>query len=627
MIRTLLRGTFLGFAFLVIPIACSDQTNSLPPQDPSLNSGFAPGVVTPVGPFPRGTVDPAVQLDQATVGPEIVVVTPVRGAQLTAQTINMRIKVTDPNGVTNVAINNIPATDMGNDEYEVQLTLNDTAVNFLTATAEDNLGNLGRGTWSLIHGRFMDINSFTDNLVGASLSNTGIDDVRTIVENLIAGLDLFPLFATANPLVDNFIAEINLTAVQNADVKLPTIEGQPNGLKIIAHIDDLIASVDTKAIAGLIKIPADLLSDKGVITVVAEVNQNPNISITNLKSALGLEIKSLDINLQNFRLDLGNGIVNAIVNLLKGVVRDIVEDLLKEELETQIDQLLGATALPGVGQPLRVDLPVPIVGTSSLDLAFRVSSAGGSANTGLGLALGAKITPAQQVLQGVSTSYFVTGVQAVPNVLMGDDFAVGLSSDVANSFLHSMWLAGGIRLRIDGTMPDPSIPLALNTRLLIPFFPQLSGLAPDPNTPIVIEVTTEAPPTARLGQSGASIEINAQEFAIKILIDYMDGQPPLEVLTLVTNLQLTADIALVNNEIRITNLSSPVVAADLTNEPVTDLADGELTNFIEAILPMMLDQFKNDIPAIPIPALPFGLDLQNPVLEIQPDFVVVRGNL
>lgn len=627
MIRTLLRGTFLGLALLVIPLACSDQSNSLPPQDPNANSGFAVGVTVPVGPFPRGTPDPALQLDPATQGPEITVVSPSRGAQVTAQTINMRIRVEDVNGVQNVAINSIPATDMGNDEWEAQITLNNGAVNLLTATAEDGLGNMSRGAWSLVHGRFMDINEFTDGLVGASLSNEGLGDLKVIVENLIAGLDLFPLFAGANPLVDNFLAEINLVSVNNEDVKFPTIEGRPNGLRLVAHIDNVDVGVNTKAIASLIRLNANLLSTKAVITVDAEVNQNPNVPITNLRSALGLEITNLDISLQNFRLTFPSSLLTSIVSLLNGVVRDIVEDLLKELLADEVDDLLGATALPGVGQPLQVDLPIPIVGTSSLDLAFRVSDADGSASTGLGLALGAKATPTQQVLQGVTTNYFVTGVQAVPNVLVGDDFAVGLSSDAGNAFLHALWLAGGIRLRVDGTMPDPSTPIALNTRLLVPFFPQLSGLAPDPDTPIVIEATTEAPPTLRLGQNGSSIEITAQELTVKILIDYLDGQPPLEVFTLSTNLQIAADVALVNNEIRITNLRAPALNADLTNEPVTDLADSELVTFLEAILPMMLDQFKNSIPAIPVPALPFNLNLQNPGLEVQPDFLIVRGNL
>lgn len=627
MIRTLLRGTFLGLALLVIPLACSDQSNTLPPQDPNANAGFAVGVTVPVGPFPRGTPDPALQLDPATQGPEITVISPSRGAQVTAQTINMRVRVEDVNGVQNVAINSIPATDMGNNEWEAQITLNNNSVNLLTATAEDGLGNMSRGAWSLVQGRFMDINEFTDGLVGASLSNEGLGDLKVIVENLIAGLDLFPLFQGANPLVDNFLAEINLVSVNNEDIKFPTIEGRPDGLRIIAHIDNVDVGVNTRAIASLVRLNANLLSSKAVITVDAEVNQNPNVPITNLRSALGLEITNLDISLQNFRLTFPSNLLTAIVSLLNGVVRDIVEDLLKDLLADEVDDLLGATALPGVGQPLQVDLPIPIVGTSSLDLAFRVSDADGSAATGLGLALGAKATPTQQVLQGVTTNYFVTGVQAVPNVLTGDDFAVGLSSDAGNAFLHALWLAGGIRLRIDGTMPDPSTPLALNTRLLIPFFPQLSGLAPDPDTPIVIEATTEAAPTLRLGQNGSSIEITAQELTVKVLIDYLDGQPPLEVFTLSTNLQIAADVALVNNEIRITNLRAPALNADLTNEPVTDLADSELVTFLEAILPMMLDQFKNSIPAIPIPALPFNLNLQNPDLEVQPDFLIVRGNL
>lgn len=625
MLRSIMTGLMMAALIVLVPQACSQETNTAP-STAGRPPTFAPGVEIPVGPFPRGTVDPAFALDPATQGPEVTVISPTRGAQLTARTIDVRLSVVDVNGVARVEVNGFPAQNTSGTEWFAQITLEANQVNFVQIESEDGLGNISTNDFSLTQGVFRPLDQYTDSIVGLSLNNTGLARAKMIAEDLTRNLDLNPLILSFNPLYDSFLAEINLASLANQPMEF-SIEGAPNGAVISIDLDQADLALNIEALGSLITQRANLTATTARAIATARVQADLNNPPQNLKSALGLELAALDVQLLGFDVRFSSNLLTAIVSLLRGTVREIVEEKLEEILGDVINDTLGNQVLPGLGQPLTVELPIPTVGTSSIDLAFRASGANGSRDTGLGLALGARVTPTVQVLQGVTTNYFVTGTTAVPNVLMSDNFAAGLSSDTANAFIHALWLSGVLRLRLDGTNPQPDQTFSLSAKLLTPFFPQLTGLAPDPDTPIVLELTTEAAPTVRFGRQGSSVEFTINEFQVKALIDYMDGQPPLEIFTLTLNLQATADVQLQNNAIVISNLSAPVTSANLTNEPVTDLADQELVNFLNAIVPYALTKFKDKIPAFPIPALPLGLDLRNPRVEVQQDFVIVRGSL
>lgn len=615
----------LALAAISMVSACNEETNNVPPIDPNAST-LAPGVTAPEGPFPRGTADPNFALDPATTGPEINVVSPSRGAQLTATSTAVQVQVIDINGVASVEIGGVTATSQGNSLYTATLNLDTNAVNFIPVTAVDSLGNSATATFSVVQGTFINENEFMTMAIGASLSNPGLNKAEAIVEDLTANLTLFPLIQGFNPVYDSFLAEINIADLANDPFRF-SIRGEPGGLAITVHLDNVSVLCDIDGIGSILTQSATLLADRATAEVHATVSSTPANQQNSIKTALGLEIQSIDVAFSGFDVTFPSNLLTTIVSILRGTVRRFVEGALEDILVDVVDDFLG-DAIPGFGQPLTVDLPIPLVGNSQINIDLCAHDADGSPSTGLGLVLGLRATPTVPQLSNVTDQIFSSGVNALPNVQMGDEFAVGLSSDAANGFLHALWKAGGIRVRLDGTNPQPGTTIALSVKLLLPFFPQLTGLAPDPDTPIVIEITSESAPTARIGQNNASVSLTANEVQFKVLIDYMDGQPPLEVMTLRTGLQAAADVALDSNlQLQISNLRAPVVSGDLISEPVVDLNDAELVNFLSAIVPLALDKLQLQIPPIPIPALPLGLQLDNPSLEIQQDFVIVRGSL
>ena len=625
-----MRSTFLTSAVKWLAVlllaslaACSEAENKLPGEADFDPDRLAPATKPPEGPYPRGDADPAFALDPATVGPEVTVLSPSRGAQITAGSVQVRVRAEDVNGVSGVTIAGITASSSGGNVYTATVNLQPSRVNYIEVLATDGLGNVADAHFTVVQGQFRPIDQHMPAVMGVSLSNSGLDKAEAITESLTANLNLYTLVATHNPLLESFAADISATSLAHDPLRL-NIAGAQDGAQITVHLDNVTLGVlvDTP----LFNTNANLIADRATAVVDARVSPDPSGPRDTIKSALGLEIDSIDTSFVNFDVTHDVGLVNTIVSLLRGVVRDIVEKKLEGILGDVLDEKLRV-ALPGFGQPIPVEIPVPLVGTSSIDMAFAADAANGSAQTGLGLAAGIKVTPTNPVLTGVTQNVFVAGTTAVPAVLTGDDFAIGMSSDGANAFMHALWLAGGIRLRVDGTNPTGDSPFQLSTKLLMPFFPQLRGLAPDPNTPITLEVTTEMPPVASIGKNGNTIELHVTEFQVKVFIDYMDGQPALEVMTLRAALDLRAGVAVQNSALVVPSLEAPNVAADLTREPVVDLADSEVEVFLRAVLPYLLDKFKDKIPAMPIPALPFGLELNNPRIEVQPDFIIVRGQL
>lgn len=624
MVKCWMQGAFLAsFAAVVASFsACSDQSNSMPAGGSDFLNQTAPANSAPVGPFPRGTPDPAFALDPATQGPEITIMSPTRGALETQLSCEIQVKVEDPNGVSQVRIGGLPATNIGGSIYSATVDMQPSTMNFVTVTARDTLGNTSDAYSSICQGSFHDMDAPLQRGLAASLNNNGLTTVVGLLEEATTNFDLLPLIQDSNPVLDNFAAEINVTSIQSQPMKFE-IQGEPGGAMIKVHLDDARLGV---FVDSLINTDATLLADRATAEIHAVVDPAVAANPTSLQSALGLRITSIEVSFENFSVDVPNGILDFIVDLLNGVVRNFVEGALEDILGDKVSELLGP-ALPGFGQPVSVPLNLPLLGPSSIDVNLGTYGADGSAATGLGLVLGMKATPTTPVLQNVPNEYFVTNTQTIPSVEVNDTFAAGLSSDAANAFLQALWTAGGIRVRLDGADPDPNTPIRINAGFLNIFFPQLRGIAPDPNTPLVLEITSESAPIARFGQQGGNVSLTAGEFQIKILIDYMDGDDPLEVMTVRTGLQLATDITLENNSIRVAKLSAPVVRSDMISEPVVDLADSELENFINAILPFALDKYVPEIPAMPVPALPLGLQLDGPRLDIQQDMVLVRGNL
>lgn len=617
--KTLSIAPLLVCGLLVL--GCSgDQSNTNPSA--GVASTFAASTaVAPVGPFERGVADPSLSPDPATVGPQITIVSPARGAQITGFDANVEVQVEDPNGVASVEIAGAPAADLGNGRYSSRVPLAQ-GVNFLDVNASDSLGNTTDSCFSLVQGTFHDQNQVLDRCLAASLSTNGLAKLGPIVSGFLKNISLEAFVLQANPIYNAAGIQVNATAVTH-DAPQVSIAGSSGG--VLAAVTMTNLRVDAEIALGGGPLPLSIVADEARIIADVAIDPNPPAGGSNL----GLTFRSVDVQFTNFRVTSSSGITAALAGLLSGTVQNLITDKLRTMIPTALGTAL-ANGLPGIDRPMTLNLNVPKVGPTSVDVLASVNQFDGSATTGLGMALGLRATATAPVDSAAPTSYFVSGLktQAVAGNA-GDDFSVYATSDAMNGFLHAFWSAGGTRLVIDGSKPDLTKPdpMMLSAKLLYPFLPPVRALAPDPSTPIRIEIDAASAPILRFGQNGNAVEISAGELQVRCLIDYMDGGPLVTLFVLRVPLQLTADVAVTGNEVKILSLDATRVCVDMIDEPAADLADQEVEEFFNSLLPGLLADYTANLPSIPIPALPAGLTLSNARLEASPDVLGIHATL
>ncbi len=597
---------------------CSEQSNSAARYAGSAAASTAAQVQGPVGPFPRGAVDASHALDPATQGPKITVLTPLRGALVTVADVRVAARVVDVDGVRDVVIGGRYATHRGGDQWEAMVTLQ-PGVNFVTLEATDDLGNTSRACFSLTHGAFHSDSVFLERSVTASLRNSGIAKLLPLLDGLTANLDAGPVILAKNPLHQATGVRIEATSVQHGAPRYG-LQGVSGGARVTVTVPSLELKLDVKTVG--ITTRVTLAADRvDVIATLGATATPPQPGQT----ALGLEVQGVRVVFDGFRVNSSGAVRNWLLSLLRGKVKDKVSETLEDLLATHVITALG-TSLPGIDKPLTVSMNVPAVGPTSLDVRARLSDADGSPTTGVGFSLGVLAQATQPVLTGAPTQFLVQGIRTPPAVTATEDLAVFISADAANALLHAFWLAGGMDVAVDGASPGPGRSF-MTARMLYPFFPAVEALAPHPDTPLRMELSAAAAPVVAFGTPAAAVEFTAGEVEVTCLLDYMDGDAPLALFTLRIPMQVEGDVAIVGRELVITDLRAPQLNVDLLEEPAVDLPDDEIERFMTSVMPILLERFRFNLPPVPIPGLPFGIDFDRAWLEAGGGVLAVRADL
>lgn len=608
-------------------LGCNRSSNGLPAQSSSTGNGStAPGsTALPRGPFPRGQVDPALLPDPATIGPVISILSPARGAQETASQVTLTARVEDTDGVSSVSIAGTPASASGSD-YSAQVALG-AGLNLIPVEATDALGNRSSAYVSVTQGAFAPHDRMQARTVAAGLTQAGLDRVGDVAGELTKNVDLYALIAQKNPILKNFALEVRATALRHAPPRFAAT-GLAAGVEVTVTIDALALDADIDVI-GVALTKATIQAQSVVAVVRATVSQSAFTGTKPGKRALGLEIESIDITLNGFQLVTSSSFFTSILNPFQPLLQTMIRDQLEGMLIDVVNLELGKS-LAGLDTPLRVAIPNPVGGagaTLDLDLMFQVDEANGFSGSGLGLIAGFQATPAQVAVSG-STEVLTTGAQVTP-AIGPEPFTVRISQDGLNAFLGALYLTGGARALVDGTKLPVGGPVSLSANVLYPFFPPVRGLAPDPTTPVVLEAAVCAAPVVTIdGAPGAApVKLAVGELEVSIAIDYMDGGPRAVLFVLRAGLQVEVDVAINGNTLSFSTLTCTGVDADILSEPTCDLEDQQIVDFLRALCPRLMVELQQKLPAMPIPALPFGLNLQNVRLEAAPSVLTVRGSL
>jgi hypothetical protein len=621
-LATLLVPLALGWAVL----GCSKQSNNNPGFGQTSSASTAAGITAPQGPFQRGTVDPSLLPDPATTGPELSVVSPQRGASVQDASVAVVISAVDSDGVADVTIGGNPATSSGTDLWTASVQLQ-AGMNVVEFSATDSLGNETSGYLSLTQGQLHSTQDVLREGVGLAMTPAGLGRVADVVADLTSAVDLAPLIVKHNPLLSVAGLKLNGTGLTHAPLHYE-LEGAPDGLLVRVHIDTAVLTGDAQFI-GIGLTTLSITADRVTAVARPRISQSSYTGqATANKQALGLEIDRLDISMTNFGITAQSGFFNAILGSFKKAIEDKVKTLLEGILmDLVVDEL--NKAIPTLDSAITLNLPNPVAGTQHpLDLQFEVHEASGAAPTGVVMNMGLKVA-AKSPLAGTSDQVALQQIAPSRPLTPGPEtFAIQLSQDALNSFMHAVWQTGIIEAQIEGRNPSPTAKTALTVNYLYPFLPVVKSIAPDPGTPLTIRIRSGSAPQLNFGaQPGVPYQVALGEGEIELLIDYMDGLPPLSLFTLRFAAVAEATVVIENDKIKVANLKLPKAHVDIIAEPVADLADQEIEDFVHAILPQLLDTFKISIPEFKIPALPMGLTLTSPKITVDRGFIRVNAGL
>lgn len=610
-------------------MGCSSQSNK-GPSSASTAAGATSGtqsVVAPVGPFVRGTASLQNLPDPTTVGPELSPVSPTRGGQTEQTSVAVIVSAVDPDGVATVTIAGDPAVSIGNDQWEVQGVSLELGMNVITFEAEDTLGNRTSGYLSVTRGQLLPTSQLYARGMTAALNPAGLVSVSDVAEAQLVNLDLEGLILASNPIVKQTGLKLTATKLSHDPIQVE-LEGAPTGLRARAHLDMVRLECAAEFIGfGLTTVI--ITADRATAVVDAQVDQGlfTGTAAVNHR-ALGLEFDRIQISFQNFDATTSSGFFSALLRPFRSgverTVRNTLETLLLDKVAVALSNGIG-----GLDSDLLIAMQNPLTQTShEMNARFEVHDASGSAQTGLVLSAGVMAKATNPLWNTPGTFAAIGGPPSRPMVPGPEAFGVRLSADSLNAFLHAIWRTGGVAAKIEGRNPKPGTTLQLSAGMLYPFLPVVRDLAPDPDTPLTIEVDLGASPMLGFGaQPGVPYQLSLGEAEVRLLIDYMDGNPPAHLFSLRFAATAEVDLQVANNKITIANLRANVAGVDVTAEPTVDIREQEIEDFLKAILPQFLDSYKAAFPPIPIPALPFGLTIQNPRLLVDPGYLSIYGDL
>lgn len=625
-----------NLAWIAVPLlagvawmGCSSQSNK-GPGSASTAAGATSGtqsVVAPVGPFPRGTASPQNIPDPATVGPELEPVSPTRGGQTEQASVAVIVSAVDPDGVASVTIAGNPATSLGNDQWEVQGVSLDLGMNVVTFEAEDTLGNRTSGYLSVTRGQLVRTDQVYARAVSAALTPAGLATVAGVAEGEITKLDLEDVIKQQNPLVRQTGLKLTGTKLDYDPIKVE-LEGAPAGLRARAHLDNVRLECAAEFIGfGLTTVI--ITANRATAVVDAQVDQGLYTGTARVSHrGLGLEFDTIQVSFQGFDATTSSGFFSALLSPFRGGIERTVKSTLEDILVDLVaDALKGG--LVGLDSDLTLGMNNPLTQTRhEMSMRFEVHDAAGSNATGVVISAGA-MARAKVAMGGTPGTFASLGVPPSRPMVPGPEaFGIRLSSDALNAFLHEIWRTGGVAAKIEGRNPKPGTTLKLSAGMLYPFLPVVRDLAPDPDTPLTIEVGIGAAPLIGFGQQpGVPYQLSLGEAEARVLIDYMDGNPPAHLFSLRFAATAEVDLIVASDKITIDNLRAKVSGVDVTEEPTVDIKEQEIEDFLLAILPQILDSYKASFPPIPLPALPFGLSIQNPRLLVDPGYVTIYGDL
>jgi hypothetical protein len=593
---------------------CAQQSNSGPPSAAAIAATSSAFATTSSGPFPRGQATALTQ--PVTVGPTIEILAPPRGEVSLAPRVNVSARVTDPQGVGSVTIQGVAATAAGGDVFSAWIDLT-PGPNLIEIVALGTNGQRSTSSFQLVQGATRTVGAPIDGALAANLAPSGLAFAANQASLFARKVDLLPILQKKDPIWQGYGAKARVLSLDHKPIALD-VQGYPLGALVDAKLDNLVVGLEVTELGigvGAVSLEADRLNVSGIAVLDSS---RPAAA----KGSLPITVVGTQVSFDNFRLTASSSVVGTILGWAQGSIEQTVQDELKACIEQELAAHLGSVMVPGVASPIQVTLTIPDLGPVPLDMRVRPDAASGTPVNGLDLAAGVSLAPGTTKVT-IPGGVYTSGAQARAGNT-GCAATVAVSEDVANAFADALARSGLLSYTLDPKAVPASFPITC--AMLQPFFKPVQELAPDKRTPIVIKAGVRAAPVFRFEPD--KVLLDAGEVDLTVEIDYRDGQPNLELLTLSAAVELEATVSVVGGKVlRISDLKLTRFACDVIRTPAAKLPNEDIVKFADEIVPKLLDQLKPTLPDVPIPALPMGLVLKRADLTVHRGFVLVRGDL
>jgi hypothetical protein len=535
--------------------------------------------------------------------PVITVSAPARGAILPPGPVQVTGNVTDVGtGVALVTVNGSTVSLDANGNFTTTVTL-DPGVAPIVVSATDGAGNRTDRSLSVETGTYLPLTQPVSDAFAGRLNATGFPALEKLGVAEITSLQatLPSSLASLNPIVSFLSIGVSIDSVSFGTPSL-VIVSAPQGIAFSITVPQLVVNVTAQdASGGLIPsftASGGLGADALTVQALAQVAVGPG-------GALAVTFPTANVALQNATLTLPSSLswaVPILEPLLTGFLQSQVASMIQTQAAAKLQAILAQQATFNLlGTPATFSYAMQSIGTDASGLAFDVN-----ADIALTPDPTYPVSPGSLVVGGGLPTTFSTQATAV----------FSISQDTLNRALHAAWQAGLL-----STVVNPSqfaqafgtaLPFGQTGQDMVAFFPNLAGVIPPQYlaAPIIFTIRSLLPPTASFVQGVPDpLKLRFGEYTVTCSID--TGGQPLDIYTVSVQAEIELGVAIQNGGLVpvMTTLPNPLVAVDLIDEPLAPLGKAFLESYLDAMIPTLFGGIATNLPPIPIPALPGGVQL------------------
>ena len=578
------------------------------------SASTAPGA-TPATPAPTTPdLDP----------PLVVLASPPRGLFTTQAQVLVAGTVTDQTGVAWLLLNGLPVLPDPAGNFS-QLVALSAGLNVIELEAADPLGHRVKTALPVISGQYLPEASLVGDALAARLNRPAFDAIERAAAPLLSGPALTQRILAQNPLYTGNVALATIQVdASSVSLGTPTLDLDPRQGGLGVHVELPAIDVTTRAHGAVLGIPysvrVNVTATRAVLDATAVVAVAPGGVVTTT-------LQNVNLDLQNFRFDVG-GIPTILENLARNAVRGLIE----RQIEQMVAQVVPAEinrAIAGANGPIVRTVLGRQVTLRLVPTRVEFDPQGCAVLTDGDLVIAPAPGLPLPVLPTTPGSLRSAGAPPVHGTAPAA--LLSLNDDMLNRMAHAAWRGGLMSLVIDQAQAQAwGMPawIQLDAFLLQIFFPSLAGVV-NPGDPLVLEVSSATPVLFQTIAAPGVLEAGVGDLMLSVYVAPA-GRARQLVLQVATQVEVGVGVSLSpQNAVQVAVAGRPLIKTDVLAMPLGRLDDLAVENFVDFLLPPVIQLLPRFWSGFPLPTHP-AVQLRNVQVERDGpalDWVTVEGDL